>query len=260
MELRLSVPQWHYSMLLDDERVSVFKEAVETSVKSGDVVFDLGTGSGILAMIAAKNAKHVYAVELDPITTEYTRENIKENNYDNITVIEDDAAYYPFSEKADVVIAELLDTGLITEPQVPVLNSIIEKGLLKEGGVIIPEEVYNSAQLVKSKMGHIYYDEEVTSEEVSNEIVYDTINFYQVNDEDVEYLLDFELKEDVKNSAVRLNTYTKLKNNLISGSSPMLNPPLVIPINGELKAGNVKIKLSYVMGGDLESINVEIVN
>jgi predicted RNA methylase len=40
----------------------------------------------------------------------------------------------------------------------------------------------------------------------------------------------------------------------------MLNPPLVIPINGELKAGNVKIKLSYVMGGDLESINVEIVN
>lgn len=39
----------------------------------------------------------------------------------------------------------------------------------------------------------------------------------------------------------------------------MLNPPLVIPINGKLTAGTVKIKLSYVMGGDLESINVEII-
>uniref|UniRef100_A9A960 Methyltransferase small n=1 Tax=Methanococcus maripaludis (strain C6 / ATCC BAA-1332) TaxID=444158 RepID=A9A960_METM6 len=259
MELRLSVPQWHYSMLLDDKRVSVFKEAVEKSVKPGDIVFDLGTGSGILAMIAARTAKQVYAVELDPITTEYTKENVKENNFKNIKVIEDDAAYYPFSEKADVVIAELLDTGLITEPQVPVLNSIIEKGLLKEGGIIIPEEVYNSAQIVISKMGHIYYDEEVTSEEVSNEIIYDTINFYQVNNENVEYLLEFDLKEDIKNPAVRLNTYTKLKNDLISGSSPMLNPPLVIPVTGELTAGTVKIKLSYIMGGDLESIDVQII-
>lgn len=246
-------------MLLDDKRVSVFKEAVEKSVKPGDIVFDLGTGSGILAMIAARTAKQVYAVELDPITTEYTKENVKENNFKNIKVIEDDAAYYPFSEKADVVIAELLDTGLITEPQVPVLNSIIEKGLLKEGGIIIPEEVYNSAQIVISKMGHIYYDEEVTSEEVSNEIIYDTINFYQVNNENVEYLLEFDLKEDIKNPAVRLNTYTKLKNDLISGSSPMLNPPLVIPVTGELTAGTVKIKLSYIMGGDLESIDVQII-
>ena len=39
----------------------------------------------------------------------------------------------------------------------------------------------------------------------------------------------------------------------------MLNPPLVIPINGELKAGTVKIKLSYIMGGDLESIDVQII-
>ncbi|WP_459201436.1 50S ribosomal protein L11 methyltransferase [Methanococcus sp. CF] len=259
MELKLSVPQWHYSMLLDDERVSVFKEAVEDTVKPGDVVFDLGTGSGILAMIAARTAKQVYAVELDPITTEYTKENVKENNFKNIKVIEDDAAYYPFPEKADVVIAELLDTGLITEPQVPVLNSIIKRGLLKDGGIIIPEEVYNSAQLVKSKMGHIYYDEEVTSEEVSNEIVYDTINFYKVNEESVEYLLEFNLREDVKNPAVRLNTYTKLKEDLISGATPMLNPPLVIPINGKLNAETVKLKLSYIMGGDLESINVQIV-
>lgn len=259
MELKLSVPQWHYSMLLDDERVSVFKEAIEETVKTGDVVFDLGTGSGILAMVAAKTAKTVYAVELDPITTEYAKDNVKKNNFKNIMVIEDDASYYPFKEKADVVIAELLDTGLITEPQVPVLNSIIRRGLLKDGGIIIPKEVYNSAQLVKSKMGHIYYDEEVKSEKVSNEILYDTINFYKINEEKVEYTLEFELLEDVEKPAIRLNTYTLLKDGLISGSSPMLNPPLVIPIKSKLLIGNVKIKLSYKMGGDLESIKVQVI-
>ncbi|ABR54818.1 methyltransferase small [Methanococcus vannielii SB] len=258
MELKLSVPQWHYSMLLDDERVSVFKEAIETSVKKGDTVFDLGTGSGILAMVAAKDAKKVYAVELDPITTEYTKRNITTNNFENIIVIESDATYYPFKEKADLVIAELLDTGLITEPQVPVLNSIIKRGLLKEGGIIIPKEVYNTAQIVAAKMNHIYYDEEVTSEKASNEVLYDTINFYKVNDEKVEYILKFEIPNDVKKPAIRLNTYTLLKDGLISGSSPMLNPPLVIPIKNNLNAGTVKIKLSYKMGGDLESIKVQV--
>ena len=68
MKLKLSVPQWHYSMLLDRDRVAVFKEAIEKTVKPNDVVYDLGTGSGILAMIASRITKKVYAVELDPIT------------------------------------------------------------------------------------------------------------------------------------------------------------------------------------------------
>lgn len=57
MKLRLKVPQWHYSLLTDYERLAIFKNAIERVVDEDDVVFDLGTGSGILAMIAAKKAK-----------------------------------------------------------------------------------------------------------------------------------------------------------------------------------------------------------
>ncbi|MDK2790484.1 MAG: hypothetical protein PWP15_991 [Methanothermococcus sp.] len=259
MKLNLKVPQWHYSMLLDDDRVAIFKEAIERTVKEGDVVYDLGTGSGILAMIAAQKAKKVYAIELDPITVEYTKENIENNGFDNIEVIEGDARDYVFKEKADVVVAELLDTALITEPQVPVINSIIKKGLIKDSGKIIPEEVYNTVQLVEAKMGHIYYDEEVKSKSISQEVLYDTINFYKINNEKVSYCLKFEVFEDCDFLGIRLNTYTKLIDNIVSGSTPMLNPPLVIPLNKPVKKGMVEIKLSYRMGGDLESIKVNLI-
>ena len=263
MKLKLSVPQWHYSMLLDRDRVAVFKEAIEKTVKTGDVVYDLGTGSGILAMIASRITKNVYAVELDPITYEYAKENIKINNFENINLVEADASEYDFKEPADVIIAEMLDTALITEPQVPVLNSILKKGLLKEGGKIIPERAHNTAQIVIAKMGHIYYDEEVISEPISEEIHYSTVDFYKINDEEVSYNLKFNINEDIKNIenislGVRLNTYTELNEKIIAGSTPMLNPPLIIPIeNPIIKEGILNIKLSYKMGGDLESIKVK---
>jgi len=263
MKLKLSVPQWHYSMLLDRDRVAVFKEAIEKTVKTGDVVYDLGTGSGILAMIASRITKNVYAVELDPITYEYAKENIKINNFENINLVEADASEYDFKEPADVIIAEMLDTALITEPQVPVLNSILKKGLLKEGGKIIPERAHNTAQIVIAKMGHIYYDEEVISEPISEEIHYSTVDFYKINDEEVSYNLKFNINEDIKNIenislGVRLNTYTELNEKIIAGSTPMLNPPLIIPIeNPVIKNGVLNIELSYKMGGDLESIKVK---
>ncbi len=265
LQLKLNVPQWHYSMILDKDRLAVFKEAIEKAVKPGDVVYDLGTGSGILAMIASRISKKVYAIELDPITFQYARENLKINGFDNINLIEADASEYDFREPADVIIAEMLDTALITEPQVPVLNSIIKKGLLKNGGKIIPEKVYNTAQLVISKMGHIYYDEEVVSEPVSEEIHYSTIDFYNVNDEYVSYDLEFKLNTDnidIVNKnvhlGIRLNTYTLLDKKIIAGSTPMLNPPLVIPLaEPKIKNGSLHVKLSYKMGGDLDSINVK---
>lgn len=264
MKLKLSVPQWHYSMLLDTDRVAVFKEAIEQTVKDNDIVYDLGTGSGILAMVASQKAKKVYAVELDPITCMYAKENLKINDYENIKkieLIEEDASEYNFKEQADVIIAELLDTALITEPQVPVLNSIIKKGYLKENGKIIPEKVYNTAQIVIAKMGHIYYDEEVISKSVSEEILYDTIDFYKINKEEVSYNLKFKIDDNYKegtNLGIRLNTYTELTNKIMSGSSPMLNPPLVIPIeNPVIKDNILNIILSYKMGGDLDSIKVK---
>ena len=45
---------------------------------------------------------------------------------------------------------------------------------------------------------------------------------------------------------------------IIAGSTPMLNPPLIIPIkNPIIDNGILNVKLSYKMGGDLESIKIK---
>ncbi|AXI24729.1 hypothetical protein CFE53_00510 [Methanofervidicoccus sp. A16] len=260
MILKLNVPQWHYSMLQDRERLGVFKWAIERSVKPDDILYDVGTGSGILAMMAARIVKKVYAIELDPITYQYALENIQINGFNNIELIEGDAREYVPKDEVDVVVMEMLDTALITEPQVPVINAILKKGILKEGGRIIPQRVYNTAQVVLARMDHIYYDEEVTSQPLSNEVLYSTVDFNRVNREEVSYHLEFriscnEVKED--RIGIRLNTYTQLTEDTVAGSTPMLNPPLIIPIKNPRIEGNIlKVKLSYRMGGDLESIKV----
>jgi release factor glutamine methyltransferase len=60
-------------------------------VFSGEVVLDLGTGSGILADVAAKNAGRVVAVDLNPYAIRCAKENSKLNDVqDRIDFIQGD--------------------------------------------------------------------------------------------------------------------------------------------------------------------------
>ena len=55
-------------MLHDDRRTSDYLAAIAAAVRPGDVVLDIGTGSGVLAVAAARaGARRVYAVEASDI-------------------------------------------------------------------------------------------------------------------------------------------------------------------------------------------------
>ncbi|WP_339166606.1 50S ribosomal protein L11 methyltransferase [Paenibacillus sp. FSL R5-0341] len=71
---------------------SLCLRTLETVIKGGEEVIDVGTGSGILAIGAIKlGAKHVLALDLDPVAVISARENVELNGLEQqITVKESD--------------------------------------------------------------------------------------------------------------------------------------------------------------------------
>ena len=129
-----------YACLIDEYRTKTFQAAIEQTVKPGDLVVDIGSGSGILAFFAAKaGATQVYAVEIDHLLAESLKKSIWANGFeDKITVVEGNALSVSLPQNANVVIAEIIETGLLDEMQLQVINELRTKGVISAVTRIIP--------------------------------------------------------------------------------------------------------------------------
>ena len=99
----------HRRMVADRWRTEAFARAIRAAVRPGDIVLDVGTGTGILAMIAARaGAARVYAVEQSPVAQ--TAANLVKANglQDKIKVLRGPASEVALDERADLVISEWL--------------------------------------------------------------------------------------------------------------------------------------------------------
>lgn len=83
-------------------------EALEKYIEPSSTVFDIGTGSGILAIAAAKlQAKKVIGVDLDPVAVDAAKENTAFNNLNNIEIIHGNLMDV-VQGKADIVVANII--------------------------------------------------------------------------------------------------------------------------------------------------------
>ena len=151
----------------------------------------------------------------------------------------------------------MLDTALIDEEEIPVLNHA--KKFLKDGGKIIPQGIINTIELVNMERHHIHWDEGAVYETLSEEETYCEFNF--LDDINPEFSMDLELKanKDGPVNGLKITTYTKLTDDIIAGPLPMLNPPLLIPLDEKRVRVNdfIHVEIKYIMGKGIESIKTK---
>lgn len=301
--MKFNVNSYHFKLLRDYERLSAFKEAIDDyAIRNGGdsndstskVAFDLGCGSGVLSYFASEYMGRIIAIELNNSTYQLAKENLKE--FDKIQVVNDDLLSFDFSklnEKADLIICEMLDTALIDEEEVPVLNRARE--FLNDDGEIIPRGMINSVEAIFMNNHFIQYEDDEYSPiyiSLGESVVYSEFDF--MNEIDCNFSAEIELKiygkeeldemgfeeklsqekyekfnfkenfnieeDKLKINGIKLTSFTKLNENIICGPTPMLNPEMLIPIKEtEVSCGDsVRIGLEYVMGGGVETIKTDV--
>jgi predicted RNA methylase len=255
--MKFKTTPYHAHLLKDTDRLSAFFNAIKDYDGEHDLAYDLGCGSGILSYFLVSYFKQVKSIEINHKSSLCAQENLKD--FENVEVINSDVLDYEFTKKADLIVCEMLDTALIDEEEVPVLNHA--KDFLKENGKIIPQGIINTIELVNLERHYVHWDEGVNYESFSKPFVYSEYNFL----DDINPVFEDELtlesdKVGIVNG-LKITTYTILNDNLVAGPSPMLNPPLLIPLDEKSVKVNdlIKVKLKYIMGNGIESIQTEYI-
>ncbi len=138
-----SVAAWHFDMLGDDNRNRAYLRAISNAVTKESHVLEIGTGSGLLAMMAARaGARKVTTCEMVGPLARVARRIVEKNGYaDRVQVIAKKSTSLRVGEdidsSADVLIAEVFDNGLLGEHFLPALLHA-RQNLLTGDAIIVP--------------------------------------------------------------------------------------------------------------------------
>ena len=140
--LSQNVPTWHFSIVRDDLRNAAFDQALRRAIRPGMRVLDIGSGTGLLAMMAVRaGATEVISCEMNPSIAQAAQKIITANGYeDHIRIIGKHSAALDLEADlggpVDVLVSEIINLDLIGEHVLPVMEEAHR--FLKSGGRIIP--------------------------------------------------------------------------------------------------------------------------
>ncbi len=133
---------YHRTLLADRLRNDAFHRAIVARVRPGDAVVDLGSGSGIWAIVAAKcGASRVVAIEREPLLCALIERLAHENGVAaRVEAVCADVLTVELNREFDVAISETIGTSAFEEGIVAHLARARDHFLRPEG-VLIPEQV-----------------------------------------------------------------------------------------------------------------------
>jgi len=170
----------HDMMLSDSIRTQIYQRAIDTNIKNGDVVIDVGTGTGILALFAAKaGAKKVYAIEPTGIINLAKQIAEKNSLGSRIEFIKAKAEEVNIPEQVDCILSEWLGVFAVQENMLPSVAFVRDR-FLKPKGKMLPETVDLFLSLVEDRE---LYDEKIGKwKKRSYGLDYTDFAFCQAND------------------------------------------------------------------------------
>jgi tetratricopeptide (TPR) repeat protein len=137
------VPLWHVPMMNEEVRNGAYHAGLQAAVKPGQTVLEIGTGSGLLAMMAAKlGAAKVYTCEAVPLVAHTAQKIVARNGYqEQVTVLAKPSDALRIGEdlpaRADLLVHEIFSSELLGENVLGAIEDAKAR-LLKPGGAVMP--------------------------------------------------------------------------------------------------------------------------
>jgi predicted RNA methylase len=262
--------------LSDVVRTEGLVKAIESTVKEGDIVLDSGTGSAILALVAARaGAKKVIALEFDPYVAQLAQQNIDKSGYHDVVEIRlGDARTMTFEDGLvfDVVIMEMLTTGMVDEHQVWTINNLHEKNHVDSRTIFVPKKQDTYIQLTEKNfvefgfemkmLRHIWsWLPDPRPEPLAEKLLLNSISFKERNDINFSTTLSTTIAKSGVLNSVLLTSETFWTDDLHVGDTLALNAPVVIPLEEDIRveAGDdVTIDVTYTFGGGYRNFKTSI--
>lgn len=140
------LPGYHVPMMNDARRNAAWDNALRAAIEPGMHVFEIGTGAGMLALMAARaGAGRVVTCETDPVAAELARELVRHNGYaDRVTVLDMPSQQVEIGagleRRADLLFCDIFGDDLFTFD--PVASIVDAKArLLTPAARIVPQAV-----------------------------------------------------------------------------------------------------------------------
>ena len=137
-----SVPSFHFVIVHDQVRNDAYEAALRRAVSPGMRVLEIGTGSGILALMAARAGARVISCEMNPVIAEAAERVIAANGFsDRVRVIAKRSdkldVHADLGGPMDLLVSEIVSNNLLSQDILGAHRHAI-RALLKPGAPVIP--------------------------------------------------------------------------------------------------------------------------
>lgn len=135
-------PPWHIPMMNEPKRNLAYRDAIRQAVKPGDLVLEIGSGAGLLAMLAAEaGAERVVSCEMVKEVADEARAIVAQNGFaDRVSIVSAHSRDLKVGEhlprRADVLVSEILADDFVGEGVLPSLTDAIDRLITPEARIV----------------------------------------------------------------------------------------------------------------------------